>query len=461
MTDAARLRDLEDREAIRQIFTDYAKYLDNGDYAGYAGLFARAGQFGEAVGPAAILAHMQSYGERVGSAAAEGRFHKAVHLMSNHDIQIDGDSAKADITWSYVTIDADKVPTVFQMGHYLDDLVREDGTWKIARHTIHREMGRGQLEDAAPTRLDANQSRLRALEDKEAIRQIFTDYARFLDGGDMEGYASLFARNGWMKASLGEAKGPEAILALLNKYREVGKGRSFPRARHILNNHDITLDGDSAKAVVSWFYLTTDDDTVPKIQQGGHYVDDLVREDGVWKLVSHEIDRFFGCAPFETQPVTRLDRLEQRLQEVEDRDAIQRLCIELSNRLDARDLAGYGALFTQDGEWAGVVGRAVGPAEIEAILSKYCKPWESEGHRTYHTSLDLVIDLDGDTARATSKWEHVVRGEKDEPVTWHLGTYDDRFRRTPEGWRFTRRAAYGVIPYIEPKFQLIGLAGEG
>lgn len=150
-----------------------------------------------------------------------------------------------------------------------------------------------------------------------------------------------------------------------------------------------------------------------------------------------------------------------RLQALEDRDAIARLCIELSNRLDARDLAGYGALFTPDGEWSGVVGRGVGPAEIEAILGKYCLPWESEGHRTYHITFDLIIDLDGDRAKAMSKWTHIKRSAQDEPVIWHLGTYDDRFRRTPEGWRFTRRAAYAAIPYIEPKFQLIGLAADG
>ena len=34
MTDTARLQELEDREQIRQIFVDYATYLDSGDHAG-------------------------------------------------------------------------------------------------------------------------------------------------------------------------------------------------------------------------------------------------------------------------------------------------------------------------------------------------------------------------------------------------------------------------------------------
>lgn len=157
-----------------------------------------------------------------------------------------------------------------------------------------------------------------------------------------------------------------------------------------------------------------------------------------------------------------LAALEHRLKLIEDREAIESLFIELSNCLDARDLRGYGALFTEDGEWSGVVGRAVGPAAIAEILGKYCKPWESEAHRTYHTTVDMVIEIDGDTARAASKWQHIVRGVKDQPVILHLGHYDDRLRRMPDGWRFTRRAAYADIPYIEPKFQLVGLtAADG
>jgi hypothetical protein len=154
----------------------------------------------------------------------------------------------------------------------------------------------------------------------------------------------------------------------------------------------------------------------------------------------------------------RLDDMEKRLRLAEDRAAITRLFIALQDCLDGRDLTGYGLLFTRDGEWSGVVGRAVGPAAITEILSKYCLPWESDGHRTYHSTFDIVIEVEGDRARATSKWNHIKRGPDDEPLFWHLGHYDDRLLRTAEGWRFTRRAAYADIPYIAPKFQLIGLA---
>lgn len=452
--------ELADREAIRQVFIDYARTLDGGDYAGYTALFARDAVFGEAVGRDAIGAQMVHYGERVEAARAVGTFTTAVHVMGNEDIRVGGDTAKAVILWSYLAINPDQLPILLQMGRYDDELVREDGAWKISRHAINRIMGRGQLDEPAPSRLAEAQERLRALEDREGIRQVFTDCARYLDGGDFAGYAGLFARTGTMKASLGKAVGPVEILALLEKYRDAAQGKNLPRAVHVLNNHDIAIDGDSATADILWLYLTTDADGAPTILQAGRYTDALVREDGAWKLVNHDITRLFGRAPFDPAPVRRADRMDERLQLIEDREAIRRAFLALQDALDGRDLHAYGNLFTDDGEWSGIVGRAVGPAAIAEILSRYCKPWESEGHRTYHSTVDIAIDVDGDTARAKSKWQHYIRGEKDEPVLWHLGNYDDRLRRTPDGWRFTRRAAYGVIPYYEPRFQLIGLEEE-
>src|ERR671935_2245947 len=43
--------------------------------------------------------------------------------------------------------------------------------------------------------------------------------------------------------------------------------------------------------------------------------------------------------------------VEQRLQRVEDELAIQRVLVEYAARQDARDYAGYAALFAKNGEW--------------------------------------------------------------------------------------------------------------
>src|SRR5690348_2288415 len=54
----ARLRELEDREEIRDLLATYARHLDAGDHAAYADLFAEQGELvarlGSAKGPTAI-----------------------------------------------------------------------------------------------------------------------------------------------------------------------------------------------------------------------------------------------------------------------------------------------------------------------------------------------------------------------------------------------------------------------
>src|SRR5690606_14985421 len=94
----------------------------------------------------------------------------------------------------------------------------------------------------------------------------------------------------------------------------------------------------------------------------------------------------------------RLDRLERDVGAAEDRDAVGRLFLDVQSAMDERDLDKYGQLYTDDGEWCAVNGRAIGPANITEHLKQYCKPWESEARRSYHSISDVTIDLHGDWA---------------------------------------------------------------
>ena len=59
----SRIQRLEDIEEIRRILTDYGRFLDARDFASYARLFAKDGEwvggFGTVKGPAAIQAFME------------------------------------------------------------------------------------------------------------------------------------------------------------------------------------------------------------------------------------------------------------------------------------------------------------------------------------------------------------------------------------------------------------------
>jgi len=209
------------------------------------------------------------------------------------------------------------------------------------------------------------------------------------------------------------------------------------------------VHGDTATTEIVWFYLTVDPDAAPTILQAGRYVDELVRERGRWKIARHEISRTFGRSPMMPAPDTRLDQLARRLQRLEDQDAIWRLFMTYLDHLDQRDFKAYASLFTDDAVWIGNLGKVVGPVEIEDMLAKTMEVWESDRQRTHHIVLNPVIDVDGDTATATSNWGYVTRSDHDAPVLLMLGRYLDQLGRTADGWKFTRRVAYSDIPYID------------
>ncbi|HEY7628953.1 MAG TPA: nuclear transport factor 2 family protein [Ilumatobacteraceae bacterium] len=290
--------------------------------------------------------------------------------------------------------------------------------------------------------------RVRDLEDREQIRQIFVDYAKYLDSGDFAGYASLFAEDGVLQAQLGEAVGPAAIKEVLDKNLGPQVRSHLPEAIHVMNNQHIEIDGDTATTVVVWFYLTSDPDGVPTVLQSGRYRDDLVRDNGSWKIKRHDITRVMGRSPMDPPPQTRLDALAARVQALEDKDAIWMLFMEYKRHLDARDFKAYASLFTDDAVWAGNLGKAVGPGEIEALLVRTLEVYPSDLERTYHLVMNPVIHVDGDTAKAKSNWGYMTRSNNDRPVFEMLGRYSDELRRTPDGWKFTRRVAYSDIPYI-------------
>ena len=293
-----------------------------------------------------------------------------------------------------------------------------------------------------------NDTRLDELEGREQVRQIFVDYATYLDSGDHAGYASLFASDGVLIAALGEAVGPEAIKAVLDENLGPRVRGHLPQAVHVMNNQRIDLDGDTGTTDVVWFYLTTDVDGVPTVLQCGRYRDDLVRQDGRWKIKRHDISRIMGRSPMDPAPATRLDSLAHRLQVLEDKEAIWLLFMEYKRHLDARDFKAYASLFTEDAFWGGNLGKAIGPDEIEALLVQTLEVYPSDLERTYHLVMNPIITVDGDRAKAKSNWGFVTRSDTDAPVLQMLGRYSDELRRTADGWRFSRRVAYSDIPYI-------------
>ncbi len=136
--------------------------------------------------------------------------------------------------------------------------------------------------------------------------------------------------------------------------------------------------------------------------------------------------------------------------ELEAREAIRALLLDYGRLLDAGDFAGYAALFAEDGEWVGGLGRFQGRAAIRAMLEDNLAPGPRERLTSLHLMSNEVIEVDGERATARSRWFFIVTGEDGAPRLLLAGRYEDELVREGGRWLFARRAAYGDIPYDDP-----------
>ena len=145
----------------------------------------------------------------------------------------------------------------------------------------------------------------------------------------------------------------------------------------------------------------------------------------------------------------RLSEALERLQRLEDTQAVLNLFQDYRRHLDTRDLAAYAKLFTEDGVWSGNLGSATGPAAIEELLVNTLEIHEHPRERHLHLVENPVVEVDGDTATATSNWVYITRDFSDNPVVSMIGSYRDVVVRTDAGWLFKRRDASLDFPYAE------------
>jgi uncharacterized protein (TIGR02246 family) len=137
----ARLRRVEDRDAIQQLFMRYRECLDEKDFSGYAGLFAEDGEFVAAGGTAKGRAGIEELVDGMRGSLLTATVGDDLHVVVNPEISVDGDRATARSTWIYLVRGADAEPSLCKVGHYEDELVREDGEWRFARRFAPMDMG--------------------------------------------------------------------------------------------------------------------------------------------------------------------------------------------------------------------------------------------------------------------------------------------------------------------------------
>ena len=127
---------LEDKDAIREVLAEYCFRLDDGQFTEMAALFTENGvwdtAFGRATGRAAIADLARSLRERAGEERP-----RAVHLVTNIAIALDGASARVRSNWM-VMQNSPQGPRVGSGGAYIDEMVRADGRWLFRYRKIDR-----------------------------------------------------------------------------------------------------------------------------------------------------------------------------------------------------------------------------------------------------------------------------------------------------------------------------------
>jgi ketosteroid isomerase-like protein len=137
--------------------------------------------------------------------------------------------------------------------------------------------------------------------------------------------------------------------------------------------------------------------------------------------------------------------LAARIQKLEDIEAIRTVLLNYGRFLDARDLPAYSRLFAKDGEWVGGFGSAKGPAEILTFMEKNLGTGPNRGN-TFHILSNFVIDVQGDTATAWSRWTFIAPAADGKPAISQAGRYDDTLVRENGQWKFKRRVASNDTP---------------
>jgi hypothetical protein len=165
---AARLQVLEDQAAVEKLITSsYSKALDTRDWKAFAALFMADGEL-------KLLATQFPQREYKGRADIEKAFSAPLsgvpagegppggapasmkHVITNPQVQFDGDRATATSYWMEVAIGKgkDEKPFVMSTGYYRDVLRRDNGQWKfqsreVFNHDIPVVAGSGPT--ASPT----------------------------------------------------------------------------------------------------------------------------------------------------------------------------------------------------------------------------------------------------------------------------------------------------------------------
>lgn len=154
---------------------------------------------------------------------------------------------------------------------------------------------RAQKSTSAVQRIEALETRLRALEDVIAIQNLKARYAAFCDDNyNADEIAALFCEDAvWESPSLGRFDGREAIREFFKRASQI-----FSFAIHYSLNGHIEVEGDTARAQWYLFMPCTLADGDRAMWRAGIDREEYARIDGQWRFKRKSSTPLFNT-PFE------------------------------------------------------------------------------------------------------------------------------------------------------------------
>jgi ketosteroid isomerase-like protein len=134
--------DVRSAEEIRNLLVRYGLYLDAKDYEGYVSLFTDDGVLEAPLGTAHGRDDIRAMLDNV-----LGPIDPGFHLNANPLIEVAGNDARSTSRFCYVQPVTNGLPELRLVGHYEDQLRREDGHWRFALRTITIDAGRPPYRD--------------------------------------------------------------------------------------------------------------------------------------------------------------------------------------------------------------------------------------------------------------------------------------------------------------------------
>lgn len=140
----ARLDALEAESEIRRKLQTYMAVLGASDWDNYVNYFTREGKLimteGTRVGRDDIKERMSTAAARMARAAQGRPVRKRADLLSNIEVDVDGNTASAKSRFTFISENADGGFDVVGSGLYIDEWALEDGEWLIAARTVDYDM---------------------------------------------------------------------------------------------------------------------------------------------------------------------------------------------------------------------------------------------------------------------------------------------------------------------------------